>query len=199
MGRGLARPLKFGEDGPRIGPAHQRFRGWAAARSGPLKYQTMGRRPAQLIISSYCHGPAQPGPSVFQKSQPGPASHNFQIGPAQANGPRQALVILSLFRYLAEIDSDSFPTCLDSFVLPSHLLSSPFFFSLRLLLIAVTQIRGQIARSSPPSPLRFVPCFLSREDFSSFLVDLGRTCIHTASMHYIQVLCGQCFQFLSPT
>ena len=39
---------------------------------------------------------------------------------------------------------------------------------LSLLLIVVTQIRGHIVGSSPPSPLRFVPCkaFLSRENSS---------------------------------
>ena len=36
-----------------------------------------------------------------------------------------------------------------SFLFPSHLLSSPFY-SLSLLLIVVTQIRGHIACSSPP-------------------------------------------------
>ena len=46
---------------------------------------------------------------------------------------------------------------------PSHLLSSPFY---SLSLPVVTHIRGHIAGSSPPSPLRFVRRILSREDFS---------------------------------
>ena len=44
----------------------------------------------------------------------------------------------------------------------SHLLSSPFFSPSRLV---VTQIRGHLAGSSPPSPLL---AFLSREDFNPF-------------------------------
>ena len=53
---------------------------------------------------------------------------------------------------------------------PSHLLSS-LFFSLSLLV--VTQIRGHIAGSSPPSRLRFVPCIFCPEKTSalSSLVD----------------------------
>ena len=45
-----------------------------------------------------------------------------------------------------------------------------------LSLLVVTQIRGHIAGSSPPPTHyeQFVPCiFLSREDFSSSLVDSG--------------------------
>lgn len=60
----------------------------------------------------------------------------------------------------------------------SHLLilSSPFLLLLPpisintvLTFIIVTQIRGSIAGSSPPSPLRHVPCiFISRQEFSPF-------------------------------
>ena len=56
MSRGPARPIKFREDGPRTGPAHQNLNSL---------------------------GPARPSPSHFQKSPPGPARHNFQIGPAR--------------------------------------------------------------------------------------------------------------------
>ena len=46
------------------------------------------------------------------------------------------------------------------FVLPSNCHS---FYFLSLVLIVLTQIRGDIAGSSPPSPLRFVPCiFIAR-------------------------------------
>ena len=47
----------------------------------------------------------------------------------------------------------------------------------------VTQIRGHIAGSPSPSPLRYVPSFLSREEFSAFssLVDSRRIVpIHAA-------------------
>ena len=52
------------------------------------------------------------------------------------------------------------------YIYPFHLLPSSFF-SLSLLVVA--QIRGHIQQALlPPSPLRFVPSILSREDFSSF-------------------------------
>ena len=60
------------------------------------------------------------------------------------------------------------------FFSPCHLLSSPFY---SLSLLAVTQIRGHIAGSSPPSnPLRFVPCICYREKISALfpLVDSRR-------------------------
>ena len=59
---------------------------------------------------------------------------------------------------------------------PSRLLSSPFCsLSLLLILIVVTQIRGHIAGSSPPLPTTVRALhFLSREDFSSSLVDSRR-------------------------
>ena len=44
---------------------------------------------------------------------------------------------------------------------PSHLLSSHFCLSPS---IVVTQIRGHKAGSSPPSPLRYAPSLLSREE-----------------------------------
>ena len=43
--RGPARPVKFSEDGPRPGPAHQFFRGWAAARPSPSHFQRFTARP----------------------------------------------------------------------------------------------------------------------------------------------------------
>ena len=49
---------------------------------------------------------------------------------------------------------------------PSHLLSTPFF---SLSLLVITQIRGHMAGSSPPSPLWFVPCIFVAP---FFLVDL---------------------------
>ena len=47
---------------------------------------------------------------------------------------------------------------------PIHYLRTSSSLSFPL----VTQIRGHIAGSSPPFPLRYVPSFLSREDFSLF-------------------------------
>ena len=55
---GPARPVKFSEDGPRPGLAHQISEGRAAARPGRSKFQRMGRRPTQPIIFSIFHGPA---------------------------------------------------------------------------------------------------------------------------------------------
>ena len=56
---------------------------------------------------------------------------------------------------------------------PSHVLSSPFF---SLSHVVVTQIRGHIACSSPPSPLRAVPIIIARrlQPYLSSLVDLVR-------------------------
>ena len=45
MGRGPARAVKFSEDGPRPGPAHQIFRGWATARPSPSHFQKFTARP----------------------------------------------------------------------------------------------------------------------------------------------------------
>ena len=56
--------------------------------------------------------------------------------------------------------------CVSSSFFPSLLLSSPIFFSLSFQV--VTQIRGHTAGSSPRFPLRYVPSFLSRKDFSLF-------------------------------
>ena len=50
------------------------------------------------------------------------------------------------------------------FYFPCHLLSSPFC---SLSLLVVTQIRGHMAGSSPPSPLWFVPCIFVALFFSS--------------------------------
>ena len=66
--------------------------------------------------------------------------------------------------------------CADFFFVPSHLLYSPFF---SLSILVVTQIRGHIARSSPPSQLlyvRLVPCLFYRERTQalSSLVDSRR-------------------------
>ena len=59
------------------------------------------------------------------------------------------------------------------FVHPMCYLRPSFLFP-SYSTVTVTQIRGHIAGSSPPSPLRFEPCILSREDFSSSLVDSRR-------------------------
>ena len=45
MGRGPAWLIQFREDGPRLGPAHQFFRGWAADRPSPSHFH-------------FCTGPA---------------------------------------------------------------------------------------------------------------------------------------------
>ena len=78
LGRGPARPIKLSEDGPRPGPGHQNFIGWAAARPRPSHFQTFTARsgparpgPAHQIFKSL--GPARPGTSHFQMSRPGPA------------------------------------------------------------------------------------------------------------------------------
>ena len=50
-------------------------------------------------------------------------------------------------------------------------------FSLSLLV--VSQIRGPMAGSSPPSPLRFVPCIFIARRFQLFL--LSSTCVELCS------------------
>ena len=59
----MARPVKLSEDGPRPGPAHQIFRGWAADRPGPAHHMFKNSQPgpAQFIIFSKAS--ARPGPS----------------------------------------------------------------------------------------------------------------------------------------
>ena len=72
MDGGPVRPIKFREVGPRPGPAHHNFRGWAAARPGPSKFQRIGRGPARPIIFSKV------------SAGPGPAHHIFKsLGPAR--------------------------------------------------------------------------------------------------------------------
>ena len=78
------------------------------------------------------------------------------------------------------------PILFSSF-LPSHLLSSPFFFSLPPVIV-VTQIRGHIAGSSPPTRYGSCLAFLSREDFSSSLVDLRRTALTHARPQQLLIL-----------
>ena len=63
MGRGPALPVKFAEDGPRPGPAHQFFRGWAAARPSPSHFQKLTARPGPAHPFFKRLGPARPGPS----------------------------------------------------------------------------------------------------------------------------------------
>ena len=48
-----------------------------------------------------------------------------------------------------------------------------------LSLLVVTQIRGHIAGSSPPSPVRFVPCFVLARRFQLFLPSLTRNIYDT--------------------
>ena len=67
------------------------------------------------------------------------------------------------------------PTLVLNFYFPIQLLSSTFF---SLCLLVVTQIWRHIAGSSSLSPLRFVPCFLSREYFSSFPRWLTSNCAY---------------------
>ena len=63
MGRGPARPVKCSVDGPRLGPALQFFREWAAARPGASHFQefTAWAGPAYHFLKRL--GPARPGPS----------------------------------------------------------------------------------------------------------------------------------------
>ena len=73
-----------------------------------------------------------------------------------------------------------------SFVFASHvLLSSPLCLLLSYILIVVTQIRGDIAGASPPSPLRgmYVPCIFiaTRGSALSSLVDSRRIAVPSSS------------------
>ena len=62
-----------------------------------------------------------------------------------------------------------------SFFFPSHLLSSPFY---SLSPLVVTQIRGHIAGSFPPSLLRFVPCNFIARRFQLFPRRLASHCAY---------------------
>ena len=105
-GRGPARPIKFG--------------GWIATQPGPSMFRRMGRGPARPIKRSDYgpqHDPShlifkylRPGlarPNIFQmyrtglarpmtfpkvSTRPGPAHHNFQIGPTRP-GPDKRCTI----------------------------------------------------------------------------------------------------------
>ena len=108
-GPGGAAHIEPTSHGPRPGPAHQISRGWAAARPGLSIFQRMGRGPARPIKISE-DGP-RPGPAhhIFIFSRPGPARPirfsevsarpitfskvSARPGPAQTNGPSQALVL----------------------------------------------------------------------------------------------------------
>ena len=76
--------------------------------------------------------------------------------------------------------------CADFFFVPSHLLHSPFF---SLSILVVTQIRGHIARSSPPSRLlyvRLVPCILIARGPKLFLPSSTR--VELCSSLFLPVL-----------
>ena len=102
MGRGgPARPIKFSEHGPRPGSAHHIFK---FSRSGPA-------RPINFQKSR-----ARPGPLHFQKSRPGSARSVTVFGlarpgPAQTNGPWQALFFLSYPGYCSLSPSTSGASC----------------------------------------------------------------------------------------
>ena len=62
VGPGRAGPGHFLYDGPQPGPSRHMFRGWAAARPGPSKFERMGRGPAQPITFLKNLGPNRPVP-----------------------------------------------------------------------------------------------------------------------------------------
>ena len=71
-------------------------------------------------------------------------------------------------RHVSTSDSTSYKYCYTSlFVFYPISYLRPSFYSLSLLV--VTQIRGHIAGSSPPSPLRFVPRIFIAKIFQLFL------------------------------
>lgn len=64
------------------------------------------------------------------------------------------------------------------FLVPSHIpgIIFVFIFSLSHLSLPVTQMRGHLAGSSPPSVLRYVPCIVREETPAlSFFADSRRT------------------------
>ena len=80
------------------------------------------------------------------------------------------------------------------FVFPMPLLISPFY---SLSLLVVTQIRGHIAGSSPPYPLRFVPCISIARRLQPFLAPSTRVelmlmlvCIPARSLYVHRWLTG---------
>ena len=62
LGRGRARPIKISEHGSGPGPAHQNFRGWAAARPSPSHFQIFKAWP-DAARRNFRTGPARPGPA----------------------------------------------------------------------------------------------------------------------------------------
>ena len=67
MGRGPARPAKFSEDGPRPGPAHQFFRGWATDRPSPSRFQTFTARPGLADHFLFQSPPGRARPITWQQ------------------------------------------------------------------------------------------------------------------------------------
>ena len=84
MDRGPARPINFSEDGSQHDPAHQNFRGWAAARPKPSQFQFFTARPITFSKVS---------------ARPGPARHNFQIGPAWPGPDKRPMTSRALNKY----------------------------------------------------------------------------------------------------
>ena len=59
----MGRDVKFSEDEPRLSPAQQVFRGWAAARPSPSQFQKFMARPGPshhffISLGPVAHGPA---------------------------------------------------------------------------------------------------------------------------------------------
>ena len=73
VGRGPARPVKFSKGGPRPDPAHQIFRGLAAARPSPSHFQEFTARP--IIFSKVS---ARPGPAHHMAARP--MRHGLYMG-----------------------------------------------------------------------------------------------------------------------
>ena len=86
----MGQPINFSRNGQRPGPAHKKFHSIGRRPAWPINvspdFHPMGRGPAQPVKCfedgprprpahhfSTWHGPARPGPLIFQVSCPGPA------------------------------------------------------------------------------------------------------------------------------
>lgn len=91
MGGGPARPIKFSEDGPRPGPVRLIFRGWAAARAGPIEFQIFlaynffnffgPARPMTFSISAARFGPPHDIHSEAHETRAPQGSAHHLCGP----------------------------------------------------------------------------------------------------------------------
>ena len=79
-GHVMGRPIDCWYDGPWPGPAHQFFRAWAEARSGPSNFQSMGRGIARPITFSEDGPRPSAAHHIFKAARPGPPRPMILVG-----------------------------------------------------------------------------------------------------------------------